>query len=78
MTRTYRCGHPNTVENTVSNGPQGIGRCKVCKLKHNIEVRLKYRVRNLPTQLERAREKVARLEAEARKYGFTDLVEKRA
>jgi hypothetical protein len=78
MTRMYRCGHPNTVENTVSNGPQGIGRCKVCKLKHNAEVRLEYHVRNLPAQLDRAREKVSMLEAEARKYGFTDLVEQRA
>jgi hypothetical protein len=50
----------------------------VCKHKHNTEVRLEYRVRNLPVQLERARDKVARLEAEARKYGFTDLVERRA
>jgi hypothetical protein len=32
------------------------------------------RVRNLPGQLERARRRVLQLEAEARRYGMTDLL----
>lgn len=38
--------------------------------------RLYYRVYHLPTQLERAREKVKRLEGEARLYGLHDLLER--
>jgi hypothetical protein len=78
MTRAYRCGHPNTLENTIANGPQGTGRCRTCHNERNHERHLAYRVRNLPEQISRTREKLARLEAEARKYGFTDLVEQRA
>ena len=37
---------------------------------------LDYRVRQLPAQLDRARERVRRLEAEARRFGFTDLLPK--
>lgn len=37
---------------------------------------LEYRVRRLPEQLERARARVRQLEAEALRYGFTDLVER--
>lgn len=39
---------------------------------------LDYRVRRLPAQLDCARARVRQLEAEARRYGFTDLLEKRA
>jgi hypothetical protein len=39
---------------------------------------LDYRVRRLPAQLENARARVRQLEAEARRYGFTDLLEKSA
>ena len=39
---------------------------------------LDYRIRNLPVQLDRARARVAQLEAEARRYGFTDLLERTA
>jgi hypothetical protein len=35
---------------------------------------LEHRVRHLPEQLRRAREKVKRLEDEARRYGFKDLL----
>lgn len=44
----------------------------------NPERWLEYRVYRLPEQLARARARVAQLEAEARQYGFTDLVEQRA
>lgn len=40
--------------------------------------RLRYRIYHLPTQLESARAKLARLEDEARRYGMTDLLEKAA
>lgn len=36
------------------------------------------RVRRLPAQLERARARVCQLEAEATRYGFTDLLRKGA
>lgn len=35
---------------------------------------LDYRIRSLPLKLRRAREKVKRLEDEARRYGFKDLL----
>lgn len=76
--RTYRCGHPNTVDNTVANGPQGTGRCRICHNERNQTRWLAYRVRNLPSQITRTRAKLAKLEAEARAYGFHDLVEPRA
>lgn len=37
--------------------------------------RLAYRVKILPKQLEAARAKLRRLEAEARRYGFFDLLD---
>jgi hypothetical protein len=44
----------------------------------NPEQHLAYRVRILPEQLARARARLAQLEAEARAFGFHDLVEPRA
>jgi hypothetical protein len=41
---------------------------------YNAEQWLEYRVRCLPEQLQRARARVAQLEAEARAMGFTDLL----
>lgn len=35
---------------------------------------LDYRIRSLPLKLRRARDKVKRLEDEARRYGFKDLL----
>jgi hypothetical protein len=35
---------------------------------------LQYRVKKLPEQLERARHRVRQLEAEARRFGFHDLL----
>lgn len=35
---------------------------------------LQYRVKKLPEQLERARHRVRQLEAEARRFGFYDLL----
>lgn len=41
-------------------------------------IHLGYRIRRLPDQLETARAKLARLEAEARELGMHDLLERRA
>ena len=76
--RTYPCGHPNTVENTTQNGPTGTGRCRTCHNERNAQRYLECRIRNLPGQLDRARARVAQLEADAARYGFHDLVERRA
>ena len=76
--RTYPCDHPNTVENTTLNGSAGTGRCRTCHNERNAQRYLEYRIRNLPSQLERTRQKLARLEDEARRYGFNDLLERRA
>ena len=46
--------------------------------KYDADGWLDYRVRYLPSQLERARARVAQLEAEAMELGFHDLVERRA
>lgn len=50
----------------------------VNRRERSYEQHLAYRVRNLPDQIARTRAKLARLEAEAARYGFHDLVERRA
>lgn len=83
---TYRCGHPRTPENTHShkNRDRMWDRCRICQ---NERKRLEYhqapsdvnklyrRIRHVPVALKRAREKVAKLEAEARELGMHDLIQ---
>ena len=42
------------------------------------DANLYYRIRALPARIEAARRKVTALENEARRYGMTDLLERRA
>lgn len=73
MRVNFGCGHPREVENIAVAGGRAI--CRTCHRKRNEHDHLVYRVRMLPKQLESAREKVKRLEAEALRLGLTDLVE---
>lgn len=52
------------------------GRCGICTSQAYDP--LAQRIRYLPGQLERARRKVTALENEARRYGMTELLERRA
>lgn len=81
---TLRCGHPDTDENTVIAGGRAF--CRVCKneraarwWRKQTETRRNeaYRKRYLPAQLSAARHKVEMLEAEARRYGLTEMAEAR-
>ena len=86
---TWPCGHVRTPENTQGIGCAGV-RCKTCRQRitqasyhrnKNADPdtrRLQYRVNYLPFQIHSAREKLARLEAEALRLGLRDLVEQRA
>lgn len=77
----WPCGHPRTPENTQSVGESG-QRCRECRRaiarrsagKRAGEVDMYYQVRALPGQLERARRRLAHLEATARRLGLNDLV----
>ena len=81
----FRCGHPKTADNLKVFRSHGFfdARCRACwnQMKRNARARendetkrLAYRVRILPDQLAKTRAKLAKLEAEARQYGFLDLV----
>lgn len=84
----WPCGHERTPENTQSVGSAGV-RCRKCRRRINqasrdrLKVddpetrRLEYKVNYLPIQIANVREKLARLEQEARDLGMHDLVEAR-
>lgn len=70
---TFPCGHEEEPGNFAIAGSGVV--CRKCKNasapRHDPLV---YRVRILPQQLERARKRVAHLEAEAVRLGLRDLV----
>ena len=84
----WPCGHPRTEANTQSVGRDNGSRCRTCRravtrrsaAKYRAattpaERRLVSRVYHLPLQLQKAREKLARLETEARDLRMFDLLE---
>lgn len=87
---TWPCGHERTPENTQSVGDRNGVRCRTCRREtarksyHNTKAglsvedrRLEGRLRYLPAQIINTRRKLAALENEARRYGFTELLEAR-
>lgn len=90
MSEAWPCGHPRTPENTQTIGMGNGVRCRECRRaiaresarRKRSEVdeeqrRLQYRMRYLPSQIIALRRKLAMLENEARRYGFTELLEGR-
>lgn len=77
----WSCGHPRTAENSIGIVRQICRTCQKSRAKAEWaetppDVRhLQYRVRILPVQLERARHRVAMLEAEAARLGLKDLLD---
>lgn len=73
-----RCGHPRTAENTTRGTRSGC--CRQCnnarrRAQYDADMqRMEYRVRYLPGAIERARNKLRRLENEAREYRMWDLL----
>ncbi len=78
--RTFSCGHPRTPDNMIGVARQICRTCRSIRAKRewsetpDDQKHLEYRVRILPTQLDRARRRLAGLEAEAKRLGMTDLL----
>lgn len=81
----WPCGHPKTPENSQRVGSGNGVRCRECRRRiaresaarcsKDREVNyLAHRVNYLPTAIYHTREKLAKLEAEARSYGMLDLI----
>lgn len=81
--RQFMCGHPRTEANSMGSRRPKCRQCSYAKARAERAstprevLHAEYRVRILPTQLDRARHRLSHLEAEAQRLGMSDLLEAR-